>query len=203
MGYGFNIPLTPRNNIIISDYAVPRHLDLGIRYMIDEYLGLKVHYARDRFQDINDKNVGNSYHRLSIEAVFNITGGLKLYSNDFNMIFHGGVGITHAYPESIRRFENGGEFTFGLTPYGTKPYERIGNIILGLTPKYRFSDKMAFSFDVAYIINTQQQYDYSGELMYISRRKVRGSFLNFSVGVQYYLGKKRRHADWHNGGRKN
>lgn len=202
IGYGFNIPLAPENGIESKNYIFPRHLDLGIRYMFDEYFGVKLYYANDRFQHKKNKNIGNSYHRLSLEIVYNIERVLDLLDDEFNLFFHAGLGITYAFPEAIKRFRNGGKFTFGLTPYNTKNHERIGNIILGVTPQYRYSDDVALTFDISYIINTQQQYGYDGEMLYIDRTKVKGSFINFTLGIQLYLGKKRRHADWYNGGRK-
>lgn len=202
IGYGFNIPLTPSNGIESKDYIFPRHLDLGIRYMFDEYFGVKLYYANDRFQNVKNKNIGNGYHRLSLEVVYNIEQALDLLDDDFNLFFHAGIGITYAFPEAIKRFKNGGEFTFGLTPYNTKNFERIGNIIFGITPQYRYSDDVALTFDVSYVINTQQQYGYDGEMLYIDRTKVKGSFINFTLGIQLYLGRKRRHADWYNDSRK-
>ncbi|NMH87627.1 hypothetical protein [Flavivirga algicola] len=201
-GYGFNIPISPKDDISTSDYLLPNHVDLGVRYMFDEYFGLKMRYANDRFRDKKDKNIGNGYHRLGIEAVYNLSSRLDLFNNNFNILFHAGIGVTYAFPGAIKRFKNGGEFTFGLTPYNTKRYERIGNLIFGLTPQIRLSDDMALTFDMAYVVNTQQQYSYSGELLYINRRKVQGGFVNFTVGLQFYLGKERRHADWYYNSRK-
>lgn len=198
IGYGFNIPIHPKNDIATSDYILPNHIDIGVRYMLDDYFGLKFHYANDRFRNKNDKNIGNGYHRLGIEAVYNFSNKLDLFNNKFNIFFHTGIGLTYAFPEAIKRFKNGGEFTFGLTPYNTKRFERIGNLIFGITPQFRLSDRTSLIFDLAYVINTEQQYSYSGELLYINRKKIRGSFLNFSIGIQFYLGKERRHADWFN-----
>ncbi len=202
LGYGFNIPLTPKNDIVISDYIIPRHIDLGMRYMFDAHFGMKIHYANDRFQNKSNGNSGVGYHRLGLEGVYNLNRSLNIFGNNFSLLFHTGIGITYAFPEAIKRFKNGGEFTFGLKPYNTKRYERIGNLIFGLTPQFRLSDRMAFTFDTVYVINTEQQYSYSGELLYINRQKVRGSFINISFGIQFYLGKERRHIDWYNRGRK-
>ncbi|WP_165605820.1 hypothetical protein [Flavivirga aquatica] len=202
ISYGFNIPAIPRNNILIPDYILPNHLDIGIRYMFDEYFGLKAHYANDRFRNKSDKKIGNGYHRLGFEAVYNLSNRLNLFNNNFNLLFHAGIGITHAYPETIKRFENGGKFTFDLTPYGTKRYERIGNIILGLKPMFRYSNDLAITLDAVYVLNSQQQYAYNGELLYKNRKKIQGGFINFTVGIHFYLGRERRHADWYNNGRK-
>ncbi|GAA3619078.1 hypothetical protein GCM10022397_01260 [Flavivirga jejuensis] len=171
--------------------------------MFDEFFGLKIDYANDRFQNKRNKNIGNGYHRLSLEAVFNITNKLNIInSQSFNILLHAGMGITYAYPESIKRFKNGGEFTFGLTPYNTKNFERIGNLIFGLKPQYRYSNDLVIYTDFSYVINTEQQYSYNGELLFLNREKVRGGFINILFGIQFYLGKRRRHADWYNSRRK-
>lgn len=201
--FGMNIPITPNRDITISNYLLPRHLSLGVRYSLNENFGIKLHFARDRFQESTNRNIGNTYNRLAIEGTYNLTNHLRVfYNNEINILLHGGVGITQAYPEAIRRFRNGGEFTFGLSPDNTKDYERIGSIILGATPQYRFSDRIVFLVDLSLVISREQQYLYNGELIAIDRKKVIGVFTNFSIGLQYYIGKYRRHADWYNSERK-
>ncbi len=202
MRYGLNIPYTPKDDISSSNYILPNHIDLGIRYMLDDYFGVKIHYAHDRFRDKNSDIVGNKFHRIGFEGIYNIGNNFYLFGNDFGMFFRAGIGVTYAYPESVRRFLNGGAFTFGLEPHNTKRYERIGNIIFGLTPLYRYSNKVAIALDATYVYNLAQQYSYNGELLYPNKRKVRGGFINVTIGLQIYLGKGSRHIDWYNGGRK-
>lgn len=196
-GYGFNIPITPTAGINRYDYVFPRHLDFGVRYMLREYLGVKGSYSNDRFQNLNNKDVGIGYHRLSIEGVYNLNNALNMFGDNFNVFFHAGLGLTYAFPEAIQRFKKGGEFTFGLDVTNTKPYERIGNIVFGFTPQFRLSDVLALTVDLTRVMNLQQQYLYNGELFDIKSEKIRGQFFNFSVGIQYYLGRRRYHADWY------
>ncbi|MGV6830160.1 MAG: hypothetical protein ACWA5P_01190 [bacterium] len=196
--YGMSIPLTPTETIKASEYLFPRHISLGLRYNFREFFGAKVSFAHDRFQPGFNTTTGNSYYRLSLEGVYNFTSHLGITNNyEINALFHLGVGLTRAYPEAIRRFRNGGEFTFGLTPENTLDYERIGNIIVGITPQYRISDRVALVFDLSYIFNTQQQYYYNGELISIDRKKVKGGFINLTFGLQFYFGSYGRHADWY------
>ena len=194
---GFNIPITSTTNINVSDYTIPRHLDIGARYALSKNWSIKLYYAYDRFQNKFMKGVGNTYHRLSIEGYFNLSQRLNsLETSNLNILVHAGVGITHAYPEAIERYLNGGRFTFGETPRITKKYERIGNLILGITTQYRLSNKLALSFDTSFVFNRESQYGYNGELLHQDRTKVNGAFINFLLGLQYSIGKKERHADW-------
>ncbi len=198
LSYGMNIPILPLSTINQSNYNFPRHLDLGLRYNFNEFYGIKLYVARDRFQNKNDKNIGNTYKRIGIEGIYNFTNHLNLNDNiNFNILLHAGVGLTHAFPDAIKRYRNGGEFTFGLTPENTKDYERIGNMTFGVTPQYKYSDRIAFRLDLAFIFSREQQYFYNGELINIDRRKVTGRFANFTIGIQYYIGNKRSHADWY------
>jgi len=185
---GFNIPITPVGTIEVSDYTMPRHLDFGLRYMFMKSYGVKACYSLDRFQNKFLNGVGNTYHRLSIEAVCDLKQKFNLFfRTDFNMLIHGGLGITHAYPEAIKRYLRGGRFTFGETPRIPKKYERIGNLIFGITTEYKVSRRIAIIFDATYVFNREQQYTYSGELLNKNRAKVRGGFLNFSGGIYYFF----------------
>lgn len=198
-GLGFVVPISPIQDINVGNYISPRHFDLGARYMFNEYLGVKGYFSFDRFQDKTNKETGNSYNRFGASVVYNIVNKLsKENSLTFNGLLHAGVGVTQAYPGAIKRFKETGEFTFGITPQGTKDYERIGNIIIGFTPQYRISNQIALRGDVSYVFSIAQQYSYNGELLFPDFKKVNGGFVNFSVGVQFYLGKNRRHADWYN-----
>ncbi|GAB1858553.1 hypothetical protein MHTCC0001_33920 [Flavobacteriaceae bacterium MHTCC 0001] len=197
MDYGFNIPVKPTDDIALSNYIIPRHIGIGVRYMFDTAMGIKIDYNYDRFQDKNNKNTGNSYHRLGLLGILNvgkITGAFE--SKTFNLNIHGGVGITYAFPEAVKRLKNGGEFTFGLEPKGLKDYERIGNILLGISPKLKLSDRMALSFNATYVLNSQHQYGYNGELLHEDWTKIAGEFFNATIGIQFYIGRYNEHADW-------
>lgn len=195
---GFNIPITPTSTIDIADYTIPRHLDIGARYAFTKNWSLKLYYSRDRFQNKMLSEVGVTYHRVSIEAYFNLSQKLRiLETSRFNILTHAGVGITYAYPEAIERFLNGGRFTYGIVRNFPKEYERIGNLIVGFTPQYILSERWVLTMDTSMVFNREQQYGYDGELLSQNWVKERGAFLNFSLGVQHLLGNGHdRHADW-------
>lgn len=195
--WGFSLPLFPTNTIDITDYTIPRHLDIGARYMFNKNWGIKFYYAFDRFQDGFLSGVGNSYHRVSIEGVLNISKKFDFLNyRKFNVLVHAGAGITHAFPEAIQRFKNGGRFTFGETPNTPLEFERIGNLMAGFTTQYKLSDRFTFITDSSFVFSREKQYLFNGELINRDRRKVRGGFLNFTIGLQYYIGRNTHHLDW-------
>ena len=198
---GLHAPITPNQNINRSDYVGFKRLDLGLRYMFNERLGTKINYAYNRFENRTDKSFGNTLHRIGIEGVLNLSKTLNFNPkiiDEHLILLHGGVGITFAYPDVLKKYQNTGVFSFGLMPNKNfdKMYERIGNLIFGCTYLYKLSHSFALSIDGSYIANYAHQYNYDGELLHENYKKINGGFVNFSVGIQYYLGKNRSHADW-------
>lgn len=194
---GFNIPLSPDHKIDIGDYTVPRHFDIGARFALTRNWSVKLYYSYDRFQNKLLKGVGNTYHRLSLEGYFNIAQAFGLLeTSQYNLLVHAGAGITHAYPEAIQRYLDGGRFTFGLTPNISLEYERIATLLFGVTLQRYVSKKITLTLDSTYVYTAEHQYGYNGELLFEDYTKVKGDFLNFTLGLQYAIGRKERHADW-------
>jgi len=52
---GLHVPITPNQNINRSDYIGFKHIDLGVRYMFHEDLGIKINYAYNQFENRFDK----------------------------------------------------------------------------------------------------------------------------------------------------
>jgi len=199
---GMHVPISPNQNINRGDYIGFKHLDIGARYMINEQLGVKFSYAYNRFENRLDKKFGNTYHRIGVEGVVNFSKTLN-FSSEFiktnALLIHSGIGVSYAYPDVLKKYKKTGFFSFGLTPNQNfdKMYEQIGNIIIGCTYLYKLSDSFALSADSTYIANYMHQYNYNGELLYKEYKKVIGGFMNFSIGIQFYIGKHRDHSDWY------
>lgn len=194
---GVSMPLFPLTDIEQSDYMLSTHFDVGVKYMISEYFGLRVNFAYDEFRKKDEQYRFNRYNRLAIEGVYNISRKLRINSNEyFNTLMFLGVGVTYAYPGALKRYRDTGEFSFGIKPENSLDYERIGNVVVGLRPQLRLSPSFAIKFDIAYVHNLEQQYYFNGELIDVNRTKIKAGFLSLGIGIKFYLGLEYEHADW-------
>jgi OOP family OmpA-OmpF porin len=194
---GISTPLFPLTDIEQSDYLLSGHFDIGLKYMLSEYFGVRVNFAYDEFRNRDEEYHFNKYHRLALEGVYNISRKLRLNNNEyFNTLLFLGVGVTYAYPGALKRYRDTGVFAFGIEPENSLDYERIGNVIIGLRPQFRISPTFAVKLDIAYVHNLQQQYYFNGELIDINRTKIKAGFLSLGIGIKFYLGLEYEHADW-------
>jgi OOP family OmpA-OmpF porin len=182
--YGLNNPLSPGDNsgYDVSDFGGFSHFDVGGRYMFNQFYGVKLNFSYDKFQhkDFNDLHV--KYSKVSAEFVLNLSQALNLYltqQRNLSIQTHSGFGITFAKPSSITN------------------KERIGNFIIGMTPQFKISERIGITTDFSYNFIFKQHFNYAGDLIHPDYDSVTGSFINFSIGLQFYLGAETIHADWY------
>jgi len=190
--YGLNHPLSPKVNsgagagvlddLDAGDFSEFKHFDIGGRYMVNQLYGFKFSYAYDRFQ-YDATSLAINYNRVGVEAVINFD---KLFNISFNrqrsfqIQAHTGVGITFAKPKRK-----------GNT-------EKIGNLMIGITPLFKVTDRIAITTDLSYIVNFKQHYDYGGTNIDPNKKdSVTGGFVNFTIGLNFSIGDSRSHADWY------
>ena len=186
--YGLSLPVTPiPDGRKAGEFNGFSHFSLGARYMFLPEIGAKISYAHDKFQDSKSTSNNLVYHRLDIEAVSNLVALFNFegdFWEDFGLLAHAGGGIISANPSDITN------------------NEKVGNIVMGVNPMYRLSEKLALSLDFAYNISPKQHFGFDGSLIeqnlepsneYIA---FTGGFINVSVGLKYYIGNKGAHADW-------
>ncbi len=182
--YGLNHPISPKDNsgFEVNSFSEFKHFDIGGRYMVNSYYGFKLSYAYDRFQYANTSELAVTYNRVGIDAVFSLSEIFNISfsrNRTFQIQAHTGVGITFAQPKSISNVE------------------KIGSLSIGITPKYKISNRVALTTDLSYIVNFKQHYNYGGILIDPKYNSVTGGFINFTVGLNVYFGKRRDHADWY------
>lgn len=170
--YGLNYTPNPSQ----TDF---KHWGIGVRYMFNEYWGIKADYANDRFSSDNGKRgTGSLYYRLSAQAVYNIGRVLnlkELTDGRFNMLLHGGLGYSH------------------LNIYDNIESDNIGNAILGGTLQFYINERFALTGDVSGVLNFSQQNGFDSTHM---GETFTGKILNASIGLTYYLGRNKGDADW-------
>jgi len=174
--YGFGASPDPG----ISDFG---HYEFAFRYMVDEYWGIKFDFGSDRFRTGNDTEPGSDYKRYSVQGVYNLGRALNLTNRSvktFNFLAHGGLGISTLNSPAIK---------------GT---DKIGNIIIGVTPQFHLSDSFALMADTSLALNFAQQNHFGGVRPSGNKSsdEFTGKLFTFSLGITYYFGRNKSNADW-------
>ena len=182
-GAGYVLAGNHYNDSYDSNFSGFRHIDLGVRYMINENYGVRLNYANDRFLQSNGSKVGISYNKIGIDGIYNLGRLIDLaYTSNENigLLGHMGIGYTMAKP---------------LTESVT---DRIGTISLGLTPQFKLSENTVFYTDISANMNMKQHRGFDGDYIYTDRAKsIIGTHYNLTFGLMIYLGQNRYHADWY------
>jgi OOP family OmpA-OmpF porin len=183
----FNFGLNKPTSSFTSGYTNKLnlyHTDLGIRYMLNTKCGVKLDVGIDNFTStVVNYNYNTNYLRFSLQGIMNIGSIIGFNDSKFGLLLHGGAGTGSL-----------GNNKIGLG----KGFDDMVNVIVGITPQFKVSNKIALNFDLSYISNIYQNHKFD----YKSRTNSRGfdgNFINASVGISYYLGKNEKHYDWSDG----
>lgn len=168
-------------------YTGINQFDMGLRYMFNQKYGLRGQIAYNRFKESNLPGVRMT--RLGLEGVVNLGYLLKnremLYRQyeNFRVLAHAGTGIT--FTQSLVHSE----------PYSNNSIDHNINLMIGLTPMLRLSDRFALQADFTFNFIMRRHLDFDGASFDSSN--INGSVGTFSVGIVYYLGNYTHHADWY------
>lgn len=149
-GWGLNTPVAPTKNTSISDFVGLESFYVGTNYELNETWGVRGTYAYNHFENKQNTDIQLIMHKFVAELTMSI-GNLVSYNsfysdyNDFDVIAHAGIGV------SLGRKKN----------YSATDWMR--NIQIGVMPTYRVLQKISIHLDITYVINTSQNYSFSGE----------------------------------------
>jgi len=180
LGAGFNKPQRPFSNGYVTDVISPWTGDLGVRYMLNNKFGLKVDFGYNSFTaKDNSFDFDSKYYRLDLQAVANLGRimNFETWTNRIGLLGHAGFGLAQ------------------LTSDNFKEDDRMGNFIAGLTGQIRLSDRVALTGDFSTILNASQDHTFNGTPI-AGARGFSGLVFNGTVGLNVYLGKNAKHADW-------
>lgn len=185
--FGVTKPLLPMATGYYTNTPSLWQGDIGVRYMFNELFGLKADFGIDRFHDADNSNdFESSLYRTSLQGVVNLGSvlGFSDWTNRVNLLGHAGAGM--------------GWLNY-TTPGNSDGTDKLGFVVLGLTPQVRLGNNFALTGDVSMYVNALQNKSFDGAGS-TSRRGFNGYFMNASIGLTYYFngssdsGKK--HADW-------
>ncbi|MCI9845670.1 OmpA family protein [Flavobacterium pectinovorum] len=178
---GLNNPMRTMTPGYYTTGLNPFHADLGVRYMFSPKFGFKLDFGYDQFKDGgNSPEFDSKYLRTSLQGVINLGRALNFetWTNTFGLLLHGGFGAAQISSKD-----------------GLDGEDYLAHGILGLTGQIKLSNSVALTGDLTGIVNTLQDFNFDG-MAKTRTATLDGVLLNASVGLTFYLGKNKVHADW-------
>nr|WP_199000685.1 OmpA family protein [Flavobacterium sp. ASV13] len=177
---GVNKPQRPMTSNYATSTPSPWVGDLGVRYMFNNKFGLKADFGYNSFTRNNSSvDFDSKYYRADLQAVANLGRimNFETWTNTFGLLGHAGFGLAQLENKDLH------------------VKDRMGNFIAGVTGQIRLSNRLALTGDFTTILNASQQATFDGATVGDSRGFT-GILFNGTVGLQVYLGKNAKHADW-------
>lgn len=179
LGAGLTKPQRPFSAGYSTDTPSPWVGEIGVRYMFNNKFGLKIDYGYNSFTDGDDSmKFDSKYQRLDLQGVANLGRimNFETWTNTFGLLGHAGFGVGQLKSDNF----TGKDWT--------------GNFIAGVTGQIRLSNRIALTGDFSTILNASQDHTFDGAT--VDNRGFSGLMFNGTVGLQVYLGKNAKHADW-------
>jgi OOP family OmpA-OmpF porin len=154
--------------------------ELGVRYMLNQFFGLKLNFGYDQFTEADDSfgSFSTNMYNLSFQGVSNL-GRIMNFENwtkTFNLLAHAGMGV-------------------GIMDYDVDAdTDYIGNFIGGLTGQAKLSPRVSLYVDVTAMSLVRPNLSFNGGPKTGDNLPL---VINGTVGLSIALGKKAVHADWY------
>ncbi|PIF30190.1 OOP family OmpA-OmpF porin [Flavobacterium sp. 9] len=177
---GFNKP----QQTITAKYSMerisPYTVDLGVRYMMNNKFGLKADFGYNSFTGRDTSiDFDSKYYRADLQGVANLGRimNFETWTKTLGILGHAGFGVAQLENKELH------------------VKDRMGNLIAGFTGQVRLSDRVAITGDLSTIVNAFQDRNFDGAGLTESRG-FSGVLFNGTLGLNVYLGKNKKHADW-------
>lgn len=180
LGAGFNKPQRPFNAGYSTNTVSPWTGDLGVRYMFNNKFGLKADFGYNSFTAKGSSiDFDSKYYRVDLQAVANLGRimNFETWTNTIGLLGHAGFGYGQLRNDNF------------------KGADEVGNFIAGVTGQIRLSNRVALTGDFSTILNASQDRTFDGAYV-PGNRGFSGLIFNGTVGLNVYLGKNTKHADW-------
>jgi OOP family OmpA-OmpF porin len=178
---GFNKPQRPFSAPkYFTSFPSPFTADLGVRYMFNNKFGLKANAGYNNFVDGGSSpSFDSKYYRVDLQAVANLGRimNFETWTNTIGLLGHTGFGLG--------RIDN--------KAFNSK--DKVSNFIAGVTGQIRLSNRFALTGDFSTILTANQDYTFDGAHVQ-DERGFSGLIFTGTVGLNVYLGKNTKHADW-------
>ncbi len=156
--------------------------DIGVRYMFNEYFGLKLNLGMNQYNNAEkSREFDTEQYNLSLQGVVN--GGRLLnfqsWTKTFNFLVHGGVGVGYIYYHE---------------PTNSNDRDDVGVLIGGITGQIKISPRVSLTLDASGIGNFEQNHSFDGGT---PNDYDLGIGFNGTIGLSISLGKNKKQADWY------
>uniref|UniRef100_UPI00404AEC06 hypothetical protein n=2 Tax=Flavobacterium sp. TaxID=239 RepID=UPI00404AEC06 len=189
-GVGYSMPMSGVSVDDEGSLGSLGHFNAGLRYMFNQDFGTKFTLQYDAFRD---GDAGSNHFRFNLEAYYNVGNLFDLTFKTYETValyIHAGVGL--GFVSSV--------VDSNFAPSGT---EKQGQAIIGISPRFRISEKVSIFTDISYFSIFKQHIYYNGLSNYDVENPsdfkagLGASHITFSFGLVYNLGNRRYHADWY------
>ncbi|KAF2334744.1 OmpA family protein [Flavobacterium ginsenosidimutans] len=180
LGAGFNKPQKPFSDGYSTNTVSPWTGDLGVRYMFNNKFGLKADFGYNSLTAKGSSiDFDSKYYRVDLQAVANLGRimNFETWTNTIGLLGHAGFGYGQLRNDNF------------------KGADEVGNFIAGVTGQIRLSNRLALTGDFSTILNASQDRTFDGAYV-PGNRGFSGILFNGTVGLNVYLGKNTKHADW-------
>jgi hypothetical protein len=182
-GLGYSMPMSGISNSGEGNLSSFSHIELGGRYMFNQNFGAKLNLTYDSFRESGN---GTDHTRVLMSAYYNVGNLFDLTFKTYESValfFHAGFGVG-----SVKT-------TFPDAKGGT---DMQGIYAVGLSPRFRVTEKLAIMTDISYYGIANQHRRFSGERVEpFDKAGQNASNITISFGLVFNLGNKRYHADWY------
>jgi OOP family OmpA-OmpF porin len=177
---GVNKPQKPFSDGYFTSTPSPWVGDLGVRYMFNNKFGLKADFGYNSLTSKNNSlDFDSKYYRVDLQAVANLGRimNFETWTNTIGLLGHAGFGYSQLRNDNFRGADE------------------MGNFIAGVTGQVKLSNRLALTGDFSTIFNASQDRSFDGAYL-PQNRGYSGLIFNGTVGLNVYLGKNIKHADW-------
>ncbi|WP_432410962.1 OmpA family protein [Rasiella sp. SM2506] len=186
-GGGFVKPSSPFADGYSVRGIAPYQASVGVRYMMNEKFGIRTNFGYASLsEEEGSLPFETSYYRATVEGVSNLGNILEFseWTNSIGLLFHAGGGFSLINNEA---------------PVELDEKDSAFNIVLGITPQIKISERIAFYADFSLIPNVGMERSWDGtEIIQTANRRIDDGLLyNVSAGFNIYLGSNSTHADWY------
>ena len=177
---GVNKPQKPFSDGYFTSTPSPWVGDFGVRYMFNNKFGLKADFGYNSLTSKNNSlDFDSKYYRVDLQAVANLGRimNFETWTNTLGLLGHAGFGYSQLRNDNFRGADE------------------MGNFIAGVSGQIKLSNRLALTGDFSTIFNASQDRTFDGAYL-PENRGFSGLIFNGTVGLNVYLGKNTKHADW-------
>lgn len=177
---GFNKVQRPFADGYYTALVSPFVADLGVRYMFNNKFGLKADFGLNSITGKSSSlDFDTKYFRVDVQGIANLGRimDFETWTNTLGLLGHAGFGVGQI--ENKNNHVN----------------DRVGNFIAGVTGQIKVNDRIAITADFSAILNASQDIAFNGTSLDYNRG-FSGVLFNSTIGLNVYLGKNSKHADW-------